>query len=63
MLCNHPFIFLFSDLEVRISIILHMTVTKCHMSQSHNHMSQENIEGSRIMMLYYISIAYSIHVF
>ena len=51
----------------------YVTVTDCytiwydvtwysHKSQSHNHISQKDIEEYRIMISYYILIVYSTHV-
>jgi len=47
-----------------VSVISH-DMTLCHtfghISQSHNHMLQKNIEGSEIIILFYISMTYNIH--
>jgi len=37
------FLFIFSDLGLGFSMISHMTVTNCHKSQSHNHMSHKTL--------------------
>ena len=37
---------LFLDLELEISVILYETVTNCHKSWSHDHVTQKDIKGS-----------------
>jgi len=49
------FYFYFLDLGLGVSV----TFTNCHISQSHNHVSQKNIKGSRIIMLFYMSMVYN----
>jgi len=49
------FIFLFLDLELGVSVISHMTVT-CYISQN-------NVEGSRIIISYYMLMVYSICIY
>jgi len=50
------------NLELRISMMLHMTVTDCHISQLHSYILQKDIEDFRIILSYYILIVYSIHI-
>ena len=50
-------IFLFFDLELGISITLYVTVI---IMITQSHVTQKNVEDSRIIILYYIIMTYNI---
>jgi len=53
-------IFLFFDLGLEISITLYVTVI---IMITQSHVTQKNVEDSRIIILYYIIMTYNIYTF
>jgi len=60
MILNNELYFIF--IFIFIFIFLSITSQTVTVTKSHNYMLQKDIEGSRIITLYCMSIAYNIYV-